>query len=83
MESHASDALNLLPGSVATAFGFGLSLTFTVVHGVRDEESGVTSALQNTSRHIGVGVLSAMAVMTTAATLPNAFERQRRMTRAP
>ncbi|WP_211317906.1 hypothetical protein [Deinococcus yavapaiensis] len=77
MDSQASDALHILPGIFATAFGFGLGLTLTAVRGVRAEESGVASALLNASQQIGValglGVLSAVVVVTATATLPNAL----------
>lgn len=73
--------VGVLPAIFALAFGFAIgvvSLTLTAVNGVRDQDSGIASALLNASQQIGVAlglaVLSSISVTTTARRMPNALE---------
>ena len=71
---------DILPGIFILSFGFGFTfipLTETVVSNVKTEESGIASALLNTSQQIGVAlglaILSTIAVSTTEGVLPDAL----------
>ncbi|WP_457963734.1 MFS transporter [Arthrobacter sp. D1-29] len=72
----------LLPGIFALAFGFALSfipLTLTAVNNIEAQDSGIASALLNSSQQIGVAlgvaVLSTVSVGITDARLPDALTK--------
>lgn len=72
--------VHIMPALFATAFGFIMSLlpmAMTAVNNVRSEDSGIASALFNSSQQIGVAlglaILSTVAVTTTQARMPNAL----------
>jgi EmrB/QacA subfamily drug resistance transporter len=76
----ASYAGHVLPALFLTYFGLGLGfmpMTLMAVHGVREEQAGVASALLNTAQQIGaalgVAVLSTVATTASEARLPGAL----------
>ncbi|GGL95469.1 hypothetical protein GCM10010840_36940 [Deinococcus aerolatus] len=71
----ANYALNLLPGIFLTAFRFGLGfmpLTLTAVRGVREQESGIASALLNAAQQLGVAL--GLALLSTVAVVARASD---------
>ena len=75
----ASYAGHVLPSLFLTYFGLGLGvipMTLTAVHGVAAEQSGVASAILNTTQQIGaalgVAVLSTVATTASDGRLPQA-----------
>ncbi|MFF3663831.1 MFS transporter [Streptomyces olivochromogenes] len=69
LEPGSSYATHLMPAMFVTALGLGMSfvpMTLGAVSGVRDQDSGIASALLNTAQQIG-GALG-LAVLTTIST---------------
>ena len=71
---------DILPGIFILSFGFGFTfvpLTETVVSNVKNKDSGIASAMLNSSQQIGVAlglaVLSTIAVSISDGVLPNAL----------
>lgn len=70
----------IMPAIFLVAFGFAMGfvpLALTSVQGVRAQESGIASALLNTSQQIGVAfglaILSTVSVTTTSRLVPDAL----------
>ncbi|MEW1722884.1 MFS transporter [Streptomyces sp. NPDC093109] len=69
LEPGSSYATHLMPAMFVTALGLGMSfvpMTLGAVSGVRDQDSGIASALLNTAQQVG-GALG-LAVLTTIST---------------
>ncbi|MGW1786911.1 MFS transporter [Streptomyces sp. NPDC002143] len=69
LEPGASYVTHLMPAMFVTALGLGMSfvpMTLGAVSGVRDQDSGIASALLNTAQQVG-GALG-LAVLTTIST---------------
>ncbi|MFJ8924283.1 MFS transporter [Streptomyces sp. NPDC102415] len=69
LEPGSSYAAHLMPAMFVTALGLGMSfvpMTLGAVSGVRDQDSGIASALLNTAQQVG-GALG-LAVLTTIST---------------
>jgi hypothetical protein len=73
LDAHSSYAAHVLPSLIVMGFGFGLIFApaiSTATLGVRDADSGVTSAMVNVSQQvggsIGTALLSTIAVTATS-----------------
>ncbi|MDH6590033.1 EmrB/QacA subfamily drug resistance transporter [Streptomyces sp. SAI-133] len=81
LEPGSSYATHLMPAMFVTAVGLGMSfvpMTLGAVSGVRDQDSGIASALLNTAQQVGgaLGLAVLSTISTTAANdkLPQAAE---------